>query len=62
MPIKSVTITITCGNDAMRNEHDVSAALREVADRIELFGAGHVPSVVRDANGNHVGTVDFVTE
>ncbi len=57
MSIKKVTITINMGNDAMQTEDDIANPLGDLARRIELRGLGN-PTLVKDGNGNNVGTVE----
>lgn len=47
------TLRITLGNAAMRDGYDVAEALRVVADKVE---EGHEDGIIRDVNGNTVGT------
>lgn len=49
-------LSITLGNDAMKDQRDVARTLRDVADRIELE-AGDAP--IHDDNGNKCGRWSF---
>lgn len=48
------TLTIDLGNDAMCSTGDIAEALRNVADRLELYAEDS--GIIRDENGNKVGT------
>ena len=50
-------LTIKLGNDAMQSPRDVVAALRAVADRLEVESFRFNDSgIIRDVNGNNVGS------
>lgn len=53
-------LTISLGNDAMLNEHDLAEAIRKVANSVEQFsieaGSTIIGGTTRDENGNKVGT------
>lgn len=53
-------LNITLGNDAMLNERDLADAIRRVAQSVEQFeivaGSTIIGAVVRDENGNKVGS------
>lgn len=55
------SLTIRLGNDAMQTPADIAAALRDVADRLAdgydpVSELGPHEGVIRDVNGNRVGT------
>jgi hypothetical protein len=57
-------LKITLGNDAMQTPTDVAAALKDLAEKLELIGDGPVDPYdgsgkIRDLNGNTVGTWRF---
>jgi hypothetical protein len=53
-------LTITLGNDAMQDEHDLADAIRRVAESVANFsitpGSTIIGGTTRDENGNKVGT------
>lgn len=53
------TVEIELGNDGMRTNADVAAALEALAQRLEDLGAGWAPpqaeGTIMDGNGNTVG-------
>lgn len=54
-----LTLKVELGNDAMKDGSDLSAALKNVANRFEseyLFIRGGEEAKIYDANGNHVGS------
>lgn len=56
------TLSIHLGNDAMQSPYDLALALRKLAGR--LADDGYEPAlpdsgVIRDDNGNNVGTWDI---
>lgn len=53
------TLTIETGNEAMQDNTDVARALIDVAKRLER-DAREDYGVILDANGNRVGTWQFV--
>lgn len=50
------TLTIECGNEAMKSYRDISAALRRLADRLETKEPRE--GYIRDLNGNTVGAFE----
>ena len=50
-------LEIQLGNDAMRTPANVSAALKEVCHRMPK---GAEAGIIRDVNGNTVGSWEFV--
>jgi hypothetical protein len=53
-------LSIDLENDAMQDQHDVAAALRKVADRLDKlvssnFGPYGLEGTIMDRNGNSVG-------
>lgn len=61
--MKRFTLKIELGNDAMTDAHDISQALREVADSLDnerlayvaRYGPRSSRATIFDANGNTVG-------
>lgn len=50
-------LTIELGNEAMQTPEDVASALQDIAERL---GYGdNAASIVRDVNGNTVGSYAF---
>ena len=52
-------LTITLGNAAMTSGEDLALALREVANKLDLYGCTDMVKEngrIRDLNGNTVGT------
>ena len=51
------TLEIELGNDAMQSPYDVAKALQVIAEDLRRNGfADEGTGVIRDANGNRVGT------
>lgn len=50
------TLSIDLGNQAMRTPADVARALRQAAERVEKYLGSPVNMVIKDDNGNKVGT------
>lgn len=54
-------LSITLGNDAMRDGSAIAAALRQAAEKIDCYYGGTelpeslAPELIRDANGARVG-------
>lgn len=59
--MSTFTLTIDLGNEAMSDNLDVAAALRVVADGLvgESMGGDNGEGIVRDVNGNRVGSFSF---
>ena len=56
------TLTIELGDDAMQNNFDVSEALRETAEHVELSAHPDLyrdSGIIKDVNGNTVGRWEF---
>jgi hypothetical protein len=50
------TLEVELGNAAMRTAADVARALRQAAERVEKYLGSPVNMVIKDDNGNKVGT------
>ncbi len=50
------------GNDAMQTNGDVARALQAVADKLETGNPFFTGSKILDANGNTVGSFEYVAE
>lgn len=57
--MKTFTLTIKLGNDAMQTPDDIAGALREVADTVQ---SGRGNGKIFDLNGNSVGQFDITGE
>lgn len=59
--MSTFTLRIDLGNEAMSDNLDVAAALRVVADGLvgESMGGDNGEGIVRDVNGNRVGSFTF---
>ncbi len=53
---KRFTISIDIGNDAMKSMCDVADTIRELLDTVPAYALETKNGVIRDANGNKVGT------
>lgn len=51
-----IQINLETGNDSFQNEHDIVHVLKKVANDIQ---DGLLPSVIRDINGNKVGSIQY---
>ena len=57
-------LSIQCDNDAFYSEQkhaELTRILREIADRLEEYG-GLTGTIVRDINGNTVGSAKFIAK
>ena len=50
------TLEITLGNEAMQTPEDIADALRKAASHVQ---GGYGNGVIRDVNGNSVGSYDI---
>jgi hypothetical protein len=56
-PLEKFQLAIELDNDAIQTAADVASALTRTAD--DILAHGLVAGVIRDANGNTVGTWEF---
>ena len=56
-PLEKFRLAIELDHDAMRTAANVASALARTAD--DILAGGLVAGVIRDANGNTVGTWEF---
>lgn len=61
MKIRSLTIALDCQNAAFGGDgkEEIARILKTLAWRLSN---GHEPTLLRDANGNSVGTVAYVED